>query len=94
MTRSKLIAKIKALFPDLTAIQVEEIIYKIFEEIRKALGSGKRVELRGFGTFSIRKRDPRKGRNPRTGETLMVGSKNVPFFKTGKELRKLLNPGR
>ena len=66
-------------------------VQTIFDEIMEALAKGGRVELRGFGTFSIRHRKPRKGRNPRTGEVLMVKSKSVPFFKTGKELRQLLN---
>lgn len=91
MTRSELIANVTASFQDLTSTQVEEVVCKIFEEIKEALAEGSRVELRGFGTFSIRQRNPRKGRNPRTGEVIMVQGKNVPFFKTGKELRQLLN---
>jgi len=91
MTRSKLITKVTASFQNLTGAQVEEMVCKIFEEIMEALAEGGRVELRGFGTFSIRHRNPRKGRNPRTGEVIMVRSKSVPFFKTGKELRQLLN---
>jgi integration host factor subunit beta len=91
MTRSELIANVAATFQNLTHAQVEEMVCKIFDEIMEALAHGGRVELRGFGTFSIRHRKPRKGRNPRTGEVLMVESKSVPFFKTGKELRQLLN---
>jgi len=60
-------------------------------EIAKALSSGDRVELRGFGAFSVKSRPARTGRNPRTGETVTVGAKHVPFFKTGKELRERLN---
>src|SRR6476619_4935462 len=78
MTRSELIAKITASFQNLTYTQVEEMVIKIFDEIMEALAKGGRVELRGFGTFSIRHRKPRKGRNPRTGEVLMVESKSVP----------------
>lgn len=92
MTRSELIAKVTASFHNLTYTQVEEMVCKIFDEITQTLSNDGRVELRGFGTFSIRERKPRKGRNPRTGEVLMVQGKNVPFFKTGKELRQLLNP--
>lgn len=92
MTRSELIAKVTASFQGLTYAEVEEIICQIFDEIIHALEKGGRVELRGFGTFSIRHRQPRQGRNPRTGEVLKVQSKSVPFFKTGKELRQLLNP--
>ncbi len=63
----------------------------IFKEISGVLISGGRVELLGFGTFSLRERDARVGRNPRTGETVKVESKSVPFFKCGKDLRKMLN---
>ena len=65
----------------------------ILEEISSALEQGHRVELRGFGAFSVRKRDARSGRNPRTGETVDVQEKHVPFFKAGKELRARLNDG-
>jgi integration host factor subunit beta len=63
----------------------------IFDEISGALSRGDRVELRGFGSFSVRKRNARVGRNPRTGETVNVDEKFLPFFKTGKELRERLN---
>ena len=91
MTRSELITKVKAHFPTLPRPQAEEIICKIFEDITQTLAEGGRVELRGFGTFSVRERKPRKGRNPRTGEELMVDQKKVPFFRSGKEVRHLLN---
>jgi integration host factor subunit beta len=65
----------------------------IFEEITNAMADGNRVELRGFGAFSIKQRDARMGRNPRTGEPVPVDAKRVPFFKTGKELRDRLNGG-
>lgn len=91
MTRSELIAKLAFMHRDLTQNQIEDIVNHIFEEITAALANGGRVELRGFGTFSLRKRDERLGRNPRTGESVKVGCKAVPFFKTGKELRQLLN---
>ncbi len=70
---------------------VERIINTILEEIIEALANGDRVELRGFGAFSVKQRDARTGRNPRTGETVAVTAKRVPFFKTGKELRERLN---
>jgi integration host factor subunit beta len=70
---------------------VERIVTTIFEEITNALAKRDRVELRGFGAFSVKERDARKGRNPRTGETVAVDQKVVPFFKTGKELRDRLN---
>jgi integration host factor subunit beta len=91
MTRSELIAKVAASFSDLTHGQVEEIVCKIFENITAALGEGCRVELRGFGTFSVRQRDARQGRNPRTAEPVLIPAKTIPFFKTGKNLRDLLN---
>ncbi|HIP24571.1 MAG TPA: integration host factor subunit beta, partial [Rhodobacteraceae bacterium] len=70
---------------------VERIVGTIFDEIVEAMAEGKRVELRGFGAFSVKKRDARTGRNPRTGETVDVEEKHVPFFKTGKLLRDRLN---
>lgn len=70
---------------------VERIVATVFDEISKALATGDRVELRGFGAFSVKKRDPRTGRNPRTGEQVAVASKRVPYFKTGKDLRDRLN---
>ena len=70
---------------------VERIINTILEEIIEALANGDRVELRGFGAFSVKQRDARIGRNPRTGDTVAVTAKRVPFFKTGKELRERLN---
>ena len=70
---------------------VEKIVSTIFEEIINTMAEGDRVELRGFGAFSVKKRDPRIGRNPRTGESVAVEEKHVPFFKTGKLLRDRLN---
>ena len=69
----------------------ERVVATIFDEISGALADGDRVELRGFGAFSVKRRDARQGRNPRTGETVSVGVKNAPYFKTGKELRYRLN---
>ena len=70
---------------------MEKIVSTIFEEIINTMAEGDRVELRGFGAFSVKKRDPRIGRNPRTGESVAVEEKHVPFFKTGKLLRDRLN---
>ena len=72
---------------------VERIIDTIFDEIIEAMANGDRVELRGFGSFSVKKREARMGRNPRTGESVPVEAKAVPFFKTGKLLRDRLNGG-
>ena len=91
MTKSELILRIGELNPHLYHRDVERIVTTIFEEITNALARRDRVELRGFGAFSIKERDARKGRNPRTGETVAVDEKVVPFFKTGKELRDRLN---
>lgn len=71
---------------------VENIINTVFQQIINALRDGDRVELRGFGTFSVKSRDERVGRNPRTGDSVKVEAKRAPFFKTGKELRERLNP--
>jgi integration host factor subunit beta len=91
MTKSELIAKIGQLNPHLYPRDVERIVSAIFEEITTALARGDRVELRGFGAFSVKTRDARIGRNPRTGEAVSVARKAVPFFKTGKQLRERLN---
>ena len=91
MTKSELIARIAELNPHLYQRDVERIVSTIFEEISAALSRGDRVELRGFGAFSIKSRDSRVGRNPRPGEAVEVVSKTVPFFKTGKQLRELIN---
>ena len=91
MTRSELITRIAQQNPHLYHRDVERIVATVFDEIINALGNGNRVELRGFGAFSIKKRNARVGRNPRTGESVMVDAKSVPFFKTGKQLRDRLN---
>jgi len=91
MTKSELILRIGELNPHLYHRDVERIVTTIFEEITDALARRERVELRGFGAFSVKFRDARRGRNPRTGETVAVEQKVVPFFKTGKELRDRLN---
>ncbi len=91
MTKSELIQRMGALNPDLHAHDLERVVNTIFEEITEALAEGGRVELRGFGAFSVRERAARKGRNPRTGEAVKVPAKKVPFFKTGKELRERIN---
>ncbi len=93
MIKSELIQKIAEDNPHLYQRDVERIVSTVFEEITSALSRGDRVELRGFGAFSVKKRDGRMGRNPRTGETVPVPAKSVPFFKTGKELRERMNTG-
>ncbi len=91
MTRSELIQKIMSQNPNMTAAQAEECITIILNEITGALATGNRVELRGFGVFTVRNRQPRQARNPRTGESVEVDAKAVPFFKAGKELKSRLN---
>lgn len=91
MTKSELIARLAEANPHLFQRDVERIVTTIFDEITAALARGDRVELRGFGAFSVKRRDARVGRNPRTGDSVDVPAKFIPFFKTGKQLRERLN---
>lgn len=93
MIRSELIKKLEDENPDLKDYEVEKIVDLFFGQIVQKLAEGGRVEIRGFGAFSTREREPRKGRNPRTGETVAVPAKNVTYFKAGKEVREKLNGG-
>ena len=91
MIKSELVTLLADANPHLYQRDVERIVNTVFDEITTALTRGERVELRGFGAFSVKKRPARVGRNPRTGEPVAVAEKHVPFFKTGKELRDRLN---
>ena len=91
MIRSELVQHIAEENPSLRVTEVEAIVDTIFDTILAQLEAGGRVELRGFGAFSVRAREARTGRNPRTGAAVAVPSKNVPYFKAGKELRERLN---
>jgi integration host factor subunit beta len=91
MIKSELIAALADENPHLTQRDIERVVGVILERMIGALESGGRVELRGFGAFSVRSRPARAGRNPRTGEAVDVRAKHVPFFKSGKELRARLN---
>lgn len=91
MIKSELINKIAEANPHLFHRDVERLVATVFDEITDALAAGNRVELRGFGAFSVKTRPPRVGRNPRTGEKVEVEEKRVPYFKTGKDLRERLN---
>ncbi|GLK75718.1 integration host factor subunit beta [Methylopila musalis] len=91
MIKSELVARIAAANPHLYQRDVENIVNAILDEIVGALSRGDRVELRGFGAFSVKTRPARVGRNPRTGEHVSVEGKAAPFFKTGKEMRLRLN---
>ena len=91
MTKSELIARLAEQNPSLYHRDLEQLVNTIFETITKALEDGDRVELRGFGAFSVRERKARIGRNPRTGEPVNVEAKRMPFFKMGKGMRERLN---
>jgi len=91
MIRSELVQALGKDNPELRAEEVEQIVDIFFDEITNRLADGGRVELRGFGAFSTRERDARRGRNPRTGEAVDVPAKSVPYFKPGKEMRRVLN---
>ena len=91
MTKSELVQRMAALHPDLSISDLERVVNTVFDEITSTLADEGRVELRGFGSFSVRKRAPRKGRNPRTGTAVSVPAKRVPYFKVGKELRERVN---
>lgn len=91
MTRSELIQILAEKNPHLYLRDLETVVDSVFEQITQALSRGDRVELRGFGAFSIKERGTRTGRNPRTGESVSVDAKKLPFFKTGKGLRDRLN---
>jgi integration host factor subunit beta len=93
MIKSELVARIAAQNPHLYQRDVENIVNTILGTIIDAMKNGDRVELRGFGAFSVKSRPARTGRNPRTGEKVPVSEKFVPFFKTGKEMRERLNAG-
>jgi integration host factor subunit beta len=91
MIKSELIRRIFSQNPHLYERDIEKVVNAIFDELVEALRRGDRVELRGFGAFSVKLRGPRHGRNPRTGAVVAVAKKAMPFFKTGKEMRARLN---
>jgi len=90
MTKADLVDEV-AKIANLTKKETELIVNTIFDNISGALAQGDKVELRGFGSFRVRKRNPRKGRNPKTGSSVSVPQKRVPFFKVGKRLKELVN---
>ena len=91
MTKSELIARLAELNPSLYHRDLEQLVNTVFDTITEALENGDRVELRGFGAFSLRERTARVGRNPRTGGPVHVDAKTIPFFKMGKGMRERLN---
>jgi integration host factor subunit beta len=88
MTKSELIQRLSKRYPHLYQRDVEVLVNTMFDEITKALSEGNRVELRGFGAFSVRERDARTARNPKNGATVTVGKRHAIYFRTGKELRE------
>ncbi|PIR25990.1 MAG: integration host factor subunit beta [Deltaproteobacteria bacterium CG_4_10_14_0_2_um_filter_43_8] len=93
MNKSDLIEIITTKLNNLSARDVEVIINTIFDSMTQELQTGGRIEIRGFGSFEVRTRNPRTGRNPKTGATVKVTERRVPFFKVGKELRERVNNG-
>lgn len=93
MNKSDLINLVAARLPNLAFKDVELIVNRIFDGMTDALSKGNRIEIRGFGSFEIRVRGPRAGRNPKTGEKVEVNLRRVPFFKVGKELKERINDG-
>jgi len=91
MTKAELIDSISQQYTDLTRRQVEILVNTVFQSIKEALRNGEKIEIRGFGSFRLRHRRMREGRNPKTGEIVSVPPKNVPFFKAGKELKALVD---
>jgi len=93
MTKAGLIEKVTERMDSLTTKQTKVVVNMIFESIKSALARGEKVEIRGFGSFRVRNRRQRRGRNPKTGISVNVPAKRVPFFKTGKELREIVDKG-
>lgn len=91
MIKSELVQAIATENPHLFAKDVELVVATIFDTISEALAAGERVEIRGFGAFSVKHREARTGRNPRTGDAVEIEAKWTPFFKAGKEMRERLN---
>ncbi len=94
MTKSELIAAIHGKTPHLSKREVEEVVNTIIESMKEALVRGDRIEIRGFGSFNVKVRDARVGRNPRTGEKVDIPPKKIPFFTVGKELKERINNGK
>lgn len=93
MTKSELIQRLAKRFPHLKQSDLEKVVNVVLDKISAALGEDRRVELRGFGAFSIRTREARRARNPKTGEQVQVGDRAAVYFRAGKELRERINKG-
>ncbi len=94
MTKSELVASLAEKCPELTRKHAELVVNTVFDSMRDALARGERIEIRGLGSFQVRERTARRGRNPKTGEGVAIDDKRVPFFKVGKELRERVNGGK
>jgi integration host factor subunit beta len=92
MTRSELVILVAKRLPYLTQKDTEIIVDAVFDSMVDSLAQGERIEIRGFGSFAVKHRDPREGRNPKTGETVHIPAKRMPHFKLGKELYERINP--
>lgn len=91
MTKAELIGKVSGHLTVLTKRQTEVLVNTIFDSIKEALAKGDKIEIRGFGSFRLRRRRMREGRNPKSGALVNVPAKKVPFFKAGKELKELVD---
>lgn len=91
MNKSDLVVAVTSKLPNLTAKDVEAVVNIVFDGMTDALAKGDRIEIRGFGSFEVRTRRARKGRNPKTGESVELNVRHVPFFKVGKELKESVN---
>jgi integration host factor subunit beta len=91
MTKSDLVQKLSEQVTTLTKKECEVIVDTVFGNMKDALQSGEKIEIRGFGSFTVRVRRAKEGRNPKTGEKVSIPEKRIPFFKVGKELRELVN---
>lgn len=92
MNKSDLVQAVATKLPTLAAKDIEIIVNTIFDSMTESLAKDDRIEIRGFGSFEVRHRKPRLGRNPKTGENVKVGERRVPFFKVGKEMKEKVNP--
>lgn len=93
MTKSKLLNELSVRYPDMSSEQLQDFLNAFFQTIQEALLRGDKVELRGFGSFRVRHRKPRLGRNPKTGAPVSVPAKKVPFFKAGREFKLMADQG-
>ncbi|OGQ55520.1 MAG: integration host factor subunit beta [Deltaproteobacteria bacterium RIFCSPLOWO2_02_FULL_53_8] len=93
MTKSELVEKVSSRVTAFSRRDIEVIVDTLFQSMADNLAKGGKVEIRGFGSFKIKERDGRRGRNPKSGESIYVQPKRVPFFKAGKEIRERINPG-